>query len=54
MDRSGVTASTCGNSNQTVGAFADRTFGKAVVDNVVQNDTTPAVHLVIHPLLGAE
>ena len=37
--------------NKAVCAFAHRALSETVVDDVVKHDATPAVNLIIHPLL---
>ena len=45
---------TGGNCDEAIGAFTNGTFGKAVVNYVVEDDATPVMNLIVHPLFSAE
>ncbi len=49
-----MSARTCRDGNQPVGALADRRIGMAVVDDVVQHDAAIGMHRRIHFRHGAE
>ena len=42
------------NCDEAIGTFTDGTFGKTVVNDVVKDDATPAMNLIIDPLFSAE
>ena len=49
-----MTTGTGGDCNEAICALTNGTFGKTVVNDVVEDDATPTMNLVIYPLFCAE